>query len=188
MIGSTIFYARKKPPAVAKLSLVSMMDIFTILLFFLLLNSGESQKIENAKFVNLPDSVSGLSPHNELLIFIDDTKVWLGDIEVATVADVLAAPGKPITGLKQALDEHKAKKAEIEITDYEKHNGLPVTILGSRSVSYELLKTVMATCQGSDFREISLAVNRIAYSNSQLKIKAENGNTVTLNSTSAGGD
>ncbi|ARU29666.1 biopolymer transporter ExbD [Cellvibrio sp. PSBB006] len=159
MIGSTIFYTKPKTSIVPKLNLVALMDIFTILVFFLLLNSGESQKIENAKFIELPDSISGVTPHNELFIMIDEDKIWIGDQAVADVADVLKAPEKPIDALTQALAAHKESLGDL--TGYEKHNGLPVTILGDKTVSYTLLKSVMATCQGSDFREISLAVNQV---------------------------
>ncbi|MGB3611520.1 MAG: biopolymer transporter ExbD [Cellvibrio sp.] len=159
MIGSTIFYNKPKASIVPKLNLVALMDIFTILVFFLLLNSGESQKIENAKFINLPDSVSGVTPHNELFIMIDEDKIWIGDKAIADVTEVLKTPEKPIEALTQALLEHKESLGEL--TGYEKHNGLPVTILGDKTVSYTLLKSVMATCQGSDFREISLAVNQV---------------------------
>lgn len=159
MIGSTIFYTKPKASIVPKLNLVALMDIFTILVFFLLLNSGESQKIENAKFIDLPDSVADVMPHNELFIMIDEEKVWIGDQAVADVAEILKSPEKPIETLTQALVAHK--KSLGELTGYEKHNGLPVTILGDKTVSYTLLKSVMATCQGSDFREISLAVNQV---------------------------
>ena len=158
MIGSTIFYQPKKSLS-PRLNLVALMDIFTILVFFLLLNTGESQKIENAKFINLPDSISGTTPHNELFIMIDDKDIWLGDKSIASVDAVMQAPGKPIEALALALDEHRATLGEL--SDYEKHHGLPVTILGNKEVSYTLLKTVMATCQKSDYREISLAVNQV---------------------------
>lgn len=159
MIGSTIFIQPKKASAVPKLNLVALMDIFTIMVFFLLLNIGEAQKIENAKFIELPDSISGVKPHNELFITIDRDQIWVGDAAVANVADVLKAPGKPIEALVQVLDAHKQSLGELG--DYEKHHGLPVTIMGNKEVSYTLLKTVMATCQKSDFREISLAVNQV---------------------------
>jgi biopolymer transport protein ExbD len=159
MIGSTIFLQNKKASIAPKLNLVALMDIFTILVFFLLLNSGESQKIENAKFIELPDSISGVTPHNQLLILINDDQIWIGNEAVANVTDILKAPGKPIDSLTAALAAHKESLGEL--SDYEKHNGLPVTILGNKETSYILLKSVMATCQHSDFREISLAVNQV---------------------------
>lgn len=159
MIGSTVFYNKKKEPLTPKLNLVALMDIFTILVFFLLLNTGESQKIENAKFIDLPDSTAGTTPHNQLLIMIDEDYVWLGNDRVGEISVIMQNPQMPIEALAQALSANK--EAIPELTPYEQANGLPVTILGDKSVSYTLLKTVMATCQGSGYREISLAVNQI---------------------------
>lgn len=159
MIGSTVFYQKKKTPSMFKLNLVALMDIFTILVFFLLLNTGESQKIENAKFVNLPDASSGIEPSNELLIYISGEKVWLGDKEITSVEEVMKAPDALIEPLNKALLDYKSGIKEL--SEYEKRNGLSVTIMGDKTVSYALLKSIMVTCQESDFRDISLAVNQV---------------------------
>lgn len=159
MIGSTVFYEKKKRPIAAKLSLVALMDIFTILVFFLLLNSGESQKIENARYIDLPDSSSGVAPHTELHIVISGDDITLGGKVVARVSEILDSPEKIIDSLAAELNAN-AGRAEA-LSAYEKQNGLAVTISGDRSVPYSLLKTVMTTCQKSNYRSISLAVNRI---------------------------
>jgi biopolymer transport protein ExbD len=159
MIGSTVFYHKKKTPSMFKLNLVALMDIFTILVFFLLLNTGESQKIENAKFINLPDAVSGIEPSNQLLIYISKEKIWLADKEIVSVEEVMKAPDALIEPLNKALLDYKSNIPEIQ--EYEKRNGLSVTIMGDKTVSYELLKSIMVTCQESDFRDISLAVNQV---------------------------
>lgn len=159
MIGSTIFYQQKKQPFAAKLSLVSLMDIFTILVFFLLLNSGESQEIENAKFVELPNSSSGIAPHTDLQITVADDEILLGDQVVAMVADVLDSSERIITPLAEELNANTEKLAKL--SDYERDVGLAVTIMGDRSVPYSLLRRVMTTCQHSNYRNISLAVNRV---------------------------
>lgn len=159
MIGSTIFYEKKKSPFAAKLSLVSLMDIFTILVFFLLLNSGETEKLQNAKFVTLPDSSSGIAPHTELHIVISGDEILLGEKVVALVPDVLNSTDRVIESLAAELDNNTALLGDL--SSYEKHTGLAVTISGDRSVSYSLLKTVMTTCQQSNYRNISLTVNRI---------------------------
>lgn len=158
MIGSAI-YQKRSVSLAPRLNLVALMDIFTILVFFLLLNSGEAQKIENAKFIELPDSVSGVTPHNELFITVDDETVWIGDKAIVPVAEVMKSINKPSELLVKALDAHKASLGELG--EYEQKNGLPVTILGNKEVPFALLKTVMASCQQSGFREISLAVNQV---------------------------
>lgn len=159
MIGSTVLYQPKKPPVVARLSLVSLMDIFTILVFFLLLNSGDSQEIENAKFVKLPDSVSGVEPHTELKITVSDSEILLGERVVAMVPEVLESSERLIEPLAEALKANTEKLGEI--SEYEQSRGLAVTIMGDKSVSFSLLRQVMTTCQHSNYRNISLAVNQV---------------------------
>ena len=159
MIGSTIFHEKKKQPYMAKLSLISLMDIFTILVFFLLMNSGDSDTIETAKFVELPDSSSGIAPHTDLQIIISDDEIRMGDKVIALVTEVLSSPERVIEPLATELEAIVAQRDELSA--YEKDAGLPITISGDRSVSYALLTKVMTTCQQSNYRNISLAVNQV---------------------------
>ena len=46
----------------AGLNLVSMMDIFTILVFFLLVNSSEVEVLPNTDSVQLPESIAETNP------------------------------------------------------------------------------------------------------------------------------
>ncbi len=159
MISSTVFYQREKNAASPKLSLVALMDIFTILVFFLLLNSGEAQKIENAKFVHLPDSTKGQVPHEELMIMVNDTEIWVAKEKIADVADVLKGPEDILEPLELKLIEYREKLGDL--TPFQEKNGLAVIIMGDKEVPYVLLKSVMATCRKQQFLNISLAVNRI---------------------------
>jgi len=159
MIATTFLYQRKKPAFSAKLSLVSLMDIFTILVFFLLLNSGESENIEHAKFVQLPDSSAGTAPHKELVVLIGKQEIWLGESVVANVSEVMEDPDKSIASLAAALTQDTQKRGEL--SGFEKNNGFAITIMGDKSVSYTLLKSVMATCREYNYRNISLAVNQV---------------------------
>jgi biopolymer transport protein ExbD len=159
MMESTIFQVKRKKPVVAGLMLVSLVDIFTFFIIFLLINSGESPKIQNARFVALPSSTSNTEPRNKILVYIDAQQVWLDDKPVANVADILNAPEKLIAPLTVALMSRKETIGEL--SDYEKVNGLSITIMGDKSVPYKVLKSVMVTCQGSDYRNIALAVNHV---------------------------
>lgn len=153
------FKSVRKPVFATKLNLVALMDIFTILVFFMLLNSGDSNQLENAKFVTLPDSSANASPHVEASIIIGEEEIWLNDESVIRIEEVLNSEDKLIAPLSVALKDYTEKKEQM--TSYEKANGLAVTIMGDRSVSYSLLERVMATCNAENFRDISLAVNRV---------------------------
>ncbi len=136
------------------------MDIFTILVFFLLLNSGDANQLDKARFIKLPDSSAKAAPHIEASIIIGEEEIWLNDEVVVTVDEVYNSKEKTIKPLAEALKVYLEKKGEL--TAYEKSNGLAVTILGDHSVSYQLLERVMSTCSVEQFRDISLAVNRVA--------------------------
>lgn len=159
MIGSTFLYEKKKQPFAAKLSLVSLMDIFTILVFFLLVNSGESEKMANTKLVQLPKSTTGTIPHEQVIVSIGEESIWLDGELVAKVEDVIKNPDDPIESLAASLTELTEKK--VELTNFEEKNGFSITIMGDKKVPYVLLKSVMTTCRLHDYRNISLAVNQI---------------------------
>lgn len=149
----------QKPKYASKLNLVALMDIFTILVFFLLLNSGEAEKLENAKFVQLPDSHAGTAPHGDLVVLIGEESIWLGD-ELVMNLEELDTKSSSIEPLSQALIAYRERKGELNA--YEQQNGLALTIMGDHAVPFGLLKNVMATCRLEDFRDIALAVNRVA--------------------------
>ena len=159
MLGTSIILNKKKPGPPVKLSLVALMDIFTILVFFLLLNSGDSQTLEDAKFVKLPDSSSATSPHNELVIHVGEDELWFDDQPIATIAEVMQYQNKAIEPLAVALADYVTKYGTLN--EYEQDHGLAITIMADKVVPYAVLKSVMATCSGQNFREISLAVNRV---------------------------
>lgn len=143
----------------AKLNLVSLMDIFTILVFFLLVNSGDNQLVQNNKHVELPASVSKQQPNDALIVTVSQNDIVVGGRPVATMDEVLSGSGL-ITGLSQELNYQASRKTDL--TDAEKQNGLKVTIMGDHEISYEILKRVMATCADSNYRDLSLAVSKVA--------------------------
>lgn len=164
MISSTFLYKKKKAGFAAKLSLVSLMDIFTILVFFLLLNSGETEDVTYTRYVSLPNSITGTNPHDQLVVIIGKEEILLEDQVITTVEEALKKPGEVIAPLAEALEEVTTAKGEF-ITPFEKQNGFSVTIMGDQSVRYALLKSVMTTCRQQDYRNISLAVNQGAVTN-----------------------
>jgi biopolymer transport protein ExbD len=158
-LQQTGLYKRPVAKKTAGLHLVSLMDIFTILVFFLLMNSGDSQEIESAKFITLPDSAAKSSFSNELLITVDSQFIRIDDEEIVSLDTVKKANGKAIAEITEALKQHTEEHAEL--TEFEKKNGRSVTILGDQKVPYEILRSVMASCSKENYRDIALAVNQV---------------------------
>lgn len=142
----------------AKLNLVSLMDIFTILVFFLLLNSG-SNEILKVNDVALPDSTAEERPKETTVVTITEDDILVDGRAVATINEVITSNGL-IDGLMEELRFQATKRTEL--TEREKTLGRAVTILGDQEIPYELLKRVMLTCAKADYRDLSMAVSRVS--------------------------
>lgn len=160
-MASQMSHLQKRYGAPAKLNLVSLMDIFTILVFFLLVNSGDNQLVRDNKHIELPASVSNQHPEEALVVAVSGKDIIVGGRPVATMEDVLASDGM-IQGLAEELKYQAARKTEL--TEEEQQKGLKVTIMGDQEISYEILKRVMATCAESNYRDLSLAVTKVSSS------------------------
>lgn len=138
------------------LNLVSLMDIFTILVFFLLVNSSEVESLPNAKDLELPESIAEEKARETVVVVVTASEILVQGERVASVSEVLAAEGNVIPVLKQALvaqnDRILREAARQDVASRE------VTIMGDRTTSYRLIKKIMATCTSADFGKISLAV------------------------------
>jgi len=56
--------------AIPKLNLTSLMDVFTILVFFLLVNSATTEVLQQPKQITLPDSIVEAKPRETVVIFV----------------------------------------------------------------------------------------------------------------------
>ena len=65
----------KRHAAGGALNLVSLMDIFTILVFFLLVNSSDVEVLPNAKDVQLPESIAEEKAKETVVILIGDDNI-----------------------------------------------------------------------------------------------------------------
>lgn len=143
-----------------KLNLVSLMDIFTILVFFLLVNSSDVEVLQNNKDVELPKSIAEQKPETTLVVTVSAKDILVGGRKVADVRPLLNSAEKEIPGLKKELEYLASRKpfASPEAAAA----GRDVTVMADASVPYTLLKKIMTTCASTDYRNISLAVSQVA--------------------------
>ncbi len=93
----------KRHRGTGALNLVSLMDIFTILVFFLLVNSSDVETLPNAKDLQLPESIAEDKAKETVVILIGETDIIVQGTPVAKVADVMATKGNDIPALRRAL-------------------------------------------------------------------------------------
>lgn len=148
--------AQEKRKKSAALNLVSLMDIFTILVFFLMVNSSEVEVLQTSSKIKLPESTSEQRPENRLVISVSHDDVVVQGRPVARVAELFGTDGNLIPALSEELAYQADRRGAVP------EGGHEITIMGDHELPYWLLKKIMYTCQTEDFARISLAVNRVA--------------------------
>jgi biopolymer transport protein ExbD len=142
-----------------KLNLVALMDIFTILVFFLMVNNGDVEVLQSDKNVVLPESVSEQRPDVALTIKVSEQAIVVQGRQIATIKSALSQSGNSIAALRKELAYHAERAPKL--TKNEQKAGRSIIIMGNETMPYKILKRVMSTCAESDYRDISLAVNSI---------------------------
>ena len=146
--------AHRKPVI---LSLTSLMDVFTILVFFLLLNQSATEITSVPKDITLPDSIVQTKPRATVVIMVNENQVLVQGDPVASMADVVASKDNYVEPIRDRLRQIKA--SVIGINTNTAAASKEVTILAHKSVPFKVLKKIMSTCASSGYSKISLAVN-----------------------------
>jgi len=141
---------------IAKMNLTSLMDVFTILVFFLLVNSGSVEIMEAPKNMTLPESRVELKPRETVVIFVGKEHVLVQGTAVALVSDILEgndAATDPIVARLQELKDNVMGPSTLAVAATQE-----VTILADKSVPFTVIKRIMSTCTDGGYENVSLAV------------------------------
>ena len=143
-------------PKVPSMNLTSLMDVFTILVFFLIMNSGPTEVLDTPNDVVLPESVVETKPAETVVINVSSDEVLVQGVAVARVADIMAMGGgdiEPILAQLVALQDRV-----IGVRTQIVAESPAVTILADKSIPFSVLKQIMSTCTAGGYTRISLAV------------------------------
>lgn len=133
----------KTPP----LNLVAFMDIFTLLVFFLLVNSSSTQHLPSQKDLKLPVSVSKLAVEDALVIEITRTSVLVRGVSVGTIEEILKSDDEIILKLKDELINLSPQNSDLQ--------EFKISIMGDENSSYELIRKILTTCQQANYTKIA---------------------------------
>lgn len=147
----------------AYLNMVSLMDIFTILVFFLLVSAASSDILPTPKNIKLPRSTADTLPKDNLVIVVGENKILLQGKMLSDMTSVVESEKLMIMPLYKKLTQlaNSDKPAEGQSSIVDKG----VTILGDKEIPYAVLKKIMLTCSAAKFVNISFAVSRLAAKN-----------------------
>jgi len=135
----------------ASLNMVSLMDIFTILVFFLLVNASNSDVLPTPKNIVLPSASSEQAPTRNLVIAVNNDVISLQGRPILRVSEAMRNKSKTLKPLFTALKKLSATTRRLE-------DKKGVTIMGDKEIPYALLKKIMLTCAGADYTRLSFAV------------------------------
>ncbi len=141
---------------IGKMNLTSLMDVFTILVFFLLVNSGSVEIMEAPKNMVLPESRVEVKPRETIVILVSTEEVLVQGKAVALVADILGGDSSTmdnITARLAELQENIIGTSTLAVAASQE-----VTILADKSVPFTVIKQIMSTCTREGYENVSLAV------------------------------
>jgi biopolymer transport protein ExbD len=141
---------------ITKMPLTSLMDVFTILVFFLLVNSGSVEIMEAPRDVSLPVSKVETKPRETVVIFVSPENVLVQGKLVALVGDILDEKEGAIDPITEQLA--RLKESVIGANTAAVAGSDEVTILADKSVPFSVIKTIMSTCTNEGYEKVSLAV------------------------------
>lgn len=140
------------------LNLVALIDIFIILIFFLMFNTSGVEVLPNSKSVKLPESTADKSPKETVVVLVSGEEILVQGRKVASVSEVMESGTDVIDKLMAELQFHASR--QLVRKDKQEAIGKAVTIIGDKEIPYRLLRKVMVTCARADYNNISFAVLR----------------------------
>ena len=139
------------------MNLVALIDVFTILIFFLLSSATGIETLVSPKAVNLPLAMAEKAPKQTVLLVVAGDDILVDGRRVAGVKDVMAMADDVIPALKAELD---VLATRVAVRAENKADQQAVTIMADKQMPYALLRKVMFTCARANFADVSFAVVR----------------------------
>lgn len=139
-----------------ELNVVSLIDIFAILVFYLLVNALVVEILPSPQALKLPESIAKEDPRQTVLILITNEDIIVDTQKVMSTAAAAAATTSVLPDLKYKLNEQTLM--QVEGAGAGQLTRGDVNIMADKSIPFHILKKVMATCSDTRFAKISLAV------------------------------
>ena len=139
-----------------ELNLIPLIDIMSVMVAFLLVYSANVEVIQNSQGVEIPQSIAEEQPKASVVVMLTKDHLFVQGELVMTIAEFRDARTPEIDRLHAVLSRplvaSETAALEEDLATRE------VTVLADRSLPYEVVKRVMATCTREGYGRISLAV------------------------------
>ena len=132
------------------LNLIPMMDVLTVLVFFLLFHSFNGDM--PAAKITLPDSIVETRPRETVHIVVTPEVVLVQDEAVVSTRKLL---DDNVGAVQEIAERLKQLEPHLPQTAAENRE---LTLLADKTIQFKVLKKIMSTCTASGYGRISLAV------------------------------
>ncbi|MEX1669736.1 ExbD/TolR family protein [Zhongshania guokunii] len=149
------------------INVVSLIDIFAILVFYLLVNALVVEVIPEYQNLKLPTSLATEKAQRTVTVAVSASDIMLEEQRIMSVEDALQSEQRVLALLAAALAPLTGTTGVDQLSDgggQELKNvgsGKDVNIVADRDTPYRLLKKILATCVDANFDHVSLAVREI---------------------------
>jgi len=148
-------YSRpSRPHQEAELNLIPLIDVMSVLVAFLLIYTADVAVVQNTKDVEIPQSTAETQAQQSVVVMITKDHVFVQGELVANVADVNASMEPLVEPLRRVLDRPMLLDSGGTADQAQRE----VTVIADKSLPFELVRKVMATCTATTYGKISLAV------------------------------
>ena len=151
-------FGRSKKIGYAGLMLTSLVDMFTIIVIFLLQNfSANGEILFMTKDIKLPDAIHGVQLERAPVISVSESAVTYDGKQIAVTEDLGKGDALNIPELEDVLRDEKRRYEQIHANDPEHPFKGLVNVQADRKIPFKVIKRVMFACNQSGFSNINFA-------------------------------
>ena len=148
------FSNRAQPRSDAELNLIPLIDIMSVLVAFLLIYSTEVEVVQNSKGIEIPQSSAEVKPQQSVVVMVTREHLFVQGEPVATIAEVQARQRRSSSRCVRCSIGRCSRAPASD----EDASSREITVIADKSLPFDIVKRVMATCTSSSYGKISLAV------------------------------
>lgn len=146
---------RAPPREEVELNLIPMIDVMSVLVTFLLIYTADVEIVQNTKGIEIPQSSAQTQANQSVVVMITQDHLFVQGEVVASLAEVTAADTPLVEPLRRVLERPMLMGDAGSQAGAVKRE---VTVIADKSLPFDLVRKVMATCTATTYGKISLAV------------------------------
>jgi biopolymer transport protein ExbD len=135
--------------------LIPMIDIFVILVVYMLVHNADYEILPNTKNIAIPESVSEQKPRQSTVLMVTKDAVFVNGVPVVQVAQLAGGDAAAVEALRAKLADESGKRRLLAPDD---PTAREVTVMADKGLPYSVLKTILTTATAAQIGKVSLAV------------------------------